>query len=182
MSYATLHTQIQIENYNSSIGTGANGRVNKKGLTWKAESEISMYTQLQNTSLTVGIQNGSVTNFGHTDRTSITIEARFYFVKNIGQPYAQAFISGSPGHLPDEHEISIGLYIFHRNNQYERYIDMLRNEGPVYLQFSCEIDEDQSNYRTFGPNLDLLPIEQIQIRGLSKVSLNTNGEEVGEGE
>ncbi len=182
MNHATIHPRIQIKNYNSKIGTVADVRPNNRGRSWNYESQISVFTQIDNTALTLGFKNESVTNFKHTPPTNITIQTRFYFIKDIGQSYAEAFISGSPELIPDESSISIALYVFLKDTQYERYVDMLRNEDPVYMQFFCDIDENESNYKTESTPIELLPVERLKIRGLCSVNLNTSGEDVGDGE
>ncbi len=181
MNRASIIPRTQLDSYNISLGSG-NARINNRGLEWRFDAEISMFIPLKDTALSISLIEGNAGTYRHTPPSMVNIECRYYFVEDLGQPYGHAFIHGSNRIPTDENEIGIGLYVFRKLNEYEHYIDLLRYEEPLYLHFNCEINEDESHYRSGGQGFDILPVDQLQIRGLCDVYLRTTAEEVGEEE
>ena len=174
-------TNIPVDEYRASLETGRTIRVNNRGLQWNYDYHISQFLSQDDTRMRIGSTTENVINFQYTEPASIRFEIRWYFIDGIAQAYSQAFIFGRS--LPPEgNEISVGIYAFQKRKSFSNYIDLLRNEKPLFLSINCKIDEDASTYRENTDGMQLRPLGQIDIRGLCGLSLGTSREDVGEGE
>ncbi|MFK8009387.1 MAG: hypothetical protein AB8H03_23705 [Saprospiraceae bacterium] len=138
---------------------------------------INIYSSMDNPTLGLNLSPSS-TSFFYPFNTLI-LNTQFYFSDSRKSPRKSSFEISS---YPSSDVSFLNAKVYKGTKFFQNYVDILRNEAPLFLNFSGKINTNGSNYTELLKNGVFSKDSNFQIKANGSATISTRSEKVGEGE
>jgi hypothetical protein len=169
-------SSMALDHYDIQLSSGSYFQFDHYSPPMPYDFKIHHHFFVEDKQLQIGFKRGNTTTFRYTDKTRFFVNVNTYFTENLGAGnHPLIRISGS------RYGIMLDVFNFQDSKWFGYYVDILRNESPLFMDAFCQINDAKSKYHELN-SMDLLPISEIDIEGSGTVNITSLDEPVGEGE
>jgi hypothetical protein len=176
MKHEVYFHGIEIKRYTVMLNEGEEIPVDGKKVPYDYGLRLSTYIPRHSLGVRIPHGGGAASHI-YADETDLLVGVMIFFSDSRNSPRNPRIEIAGRIHS-DTFRMVVTAY--KSTKHFANFVDILRNESPLFLHLVLEIDQSESRY--LADETTLLPNNEIRIKGTGSFTLSTTDEEVGEGE